>query len=117
MKVLKSNITNIESEKKLLYRLTKGESTAVSKLDDEELDQKWPVDAYLQYEDTNRSGDAVTLLSILSNGRVLTAQSKPFQDAFMEIVDIMDDDPITLRIHHYVSRGGRKFCTCALDLD
>lgn len=114
MKIIKSNIVNLEQDKKTLYLLTKGRSTLVSKMTDEELDLDYPVDAYLFYEDENRRGETVRLLSIFSNGKVLSAQSKPFQESFEEIVDIMGDDPFSIHIEHLMSRNNRKFVMCTL---
>ena len=116
MKILKSNIENIENEKKMIYRLTKGTSKALSQLTDEELDQSWPVDAYLLYEDTNQAGSTNTILSILSGNTILSGQSAPFRETFMEIVDIMEDEPFSIHVQHRTSgKSKRKYVTCSLD--
>ena len=45
MKLIKTNIENLEQDKKMLYRLTMGDSKGVAKMSDEELDRSYPVDA------------------------------------------------------------------------
>lgn len=116
MKVLKSNVENIESEVVLLYALTRGKknTTSVSKLDDEELDVEYPVDVYLLYEDENNKGETVTLLSIMSGERVLTAQSATFQRSFFEILDIVGDKPFSIRVTDGKTKSDRRFMDCEL---
>ena len=117
MKILKSNVENIENEKKLVYRLTKGTAVSLANMDDEQLDQSWPVDAWLLYEDTNASGNTNTILSILSGHTVLSGQSAPFRETFLEIVDIMEDEPFSIHVQHRVSgKSKRKYVTCSLDV-
>lgn len=116
MKVIKSNVENIESEVVLFYTLIKGKknSVSVSKLEDEELDAEYPVDVYLLYEDLNNKGETVTLLSILSGERVLTAQSATFQRSFFEILDIVGDRAFSIRITDGESKSNRRFMDCEL---
>ena len=116
MKILKSNVENIENEKKLLYRLTKGTAISFSQLDDEQLDKSWPVDAYLIYEDTNQNGNTNTIISILSGNTILSGQSQPLRDSFLEIVDIMGDEPFAIHVVRRVSgKSKRVYVTCTLD--
>lgn len=116
MKVLRSNVENIESEVVLFYALTRGKknTTSVSKLDDDELDVEYPVDVYLLYEDENNKGEPVTLLSIMSGERVLTAQSATFQRSFFEIVDIVGDKSFSIRVTDGESKSNRRFMDCEL---
>ena len=116
MKILKSNIENIESEKKLIYMMTKGTRTAFKDLTDEDLDQAWPVDGYLIYEDNSSDGSTVNaMISILSGNRIIGGQSKPFIESFKEIIDIMENDPITIHVHKRVSKNNRSYYTATLD--
>lgn len=116
MKIIRTNIENLADDKKMLYRLTKGTAVSLSQLEDEQLDQSWPVDAYLVYEDTNQSGSTNTIISILSGHTVLSGQSQPFRDSFLEIADIMEDDPFSIHIVHRISgKSKRKYVTCTLD--
>lgn len=116
MEVIKSNVENIENEVELLYRLTRGKknTVSVSKLDDEELDAEYPVDVYLLYEDLNNKNETVTLLSILSGERVLTAQSATFQRSFFEIVEMVKNRAFSIRITDGKSKSDRRFMDCEL---
>ncbi len=116
MKVLKSNVENIENEKKLIYKMTKGTRTAFKELTDEDLDQSWPVDAYLIYEDNSTDGaTANTMISILSGNRIIGGQSKPFIDSFSQIIEIMENDPISIHVQKRVSKQNRAYYTATLD--
>ena len=115
MKILKTDIENLAANKKMLYKLTQASSKSISKLDDEELDRSHPVDAYLQYEDVNRKGNPVTLLSILSDGTVYTAQSVTLQESFFKIVELMEDEPFSVIFIQGTAKSGRKFIDCELD--
>lgn len=115
MKIIKTNIENLENEKKMLYRLTKGTSISFKNMTDEELDRSWPVNAFVIYEDTSRSGNTSTLISILSDDAIIGGQSKSFIDSFLEIVDIMGDDDIAIHVNKFISRQNRTFYTASLD--
>lgn len=110
MKVLKSNVENIEKEKRLIYQLTKGTSTSFKDMTDEELDQSWPVDCYLIYEDGDKK-----LISILSGNTIIGGQSKPFIDSFEEILDIMEDEPFSIHVQRLNSNKNRTFYKATLD--
>lgn len=115
MKIIRTNIENLENEKKMLYRLTKGTSLSFKNMTDEDLDRSYPVTAYLIYEDTSNSGVTSTLISILSDDVIIGGQSKPFIDSFNEIIDIMGDDEISIHVNKYTSRQNRTFYTATLD--
>ena len=115
MKILRTDVENLANEKKMLYKLTKGTSTSFKDMTDEELDQSWPVDAFLIYEDENRSGGTVTLITIISGNHALAGQSKPFIESFEEILDIMDGEPFSIHIHKLTSNKNRSFYTATLD--
>lgn len=116
MKLIRTNIENLENEKVLLYKFTKGTSTSFKDLEDEELDKSWPVDGFLVYEEDTRTGNGTTtLISILSDGRIIGGQSKPFIESFLEIADIMENDPFAIHINKLHSRNNRDFYTATLD--
>lgn len=117
MKLIRTNIENLEEDKKMLYRLTMGDSKGVAKMTDEELDKSYPVDAYLVYEKEDNKSNPVTLLTILSGSEVITAQSQTLQKAFLEIADLMGDDPYSVRFEAGESKNGRRFVYCVLDCD
>ena len=116
MKVIKSNVENIENEVVLLYKLTKGKKNkTASKLNDEELGRDYPVDVWLEYEDINEKEDKpITLLSIMSGDTVIVAQSATLQRDFFEIVDIVGDHNFTIRFTDGKSNAGRRFMSCDL---
>ena len=113
-KVLRTNIEDLESNGKMLYMLTNQTSNtvALSKMTYEQLDQSWPVDAYLIYED-----DKNTYISILSGHTVLSGQSKPFRESFEKIIDALKDEDFSIHVVSRVSSNQRKYVTCTLDLD
>mgnify|MGYP003294670118 CR=1 FL=1 len=56
MKIIKTDIENLENDVVMLYKLTHNKSgKSATKLDDEELEKVYPVDAYLLYEDVNQN--------------------------------------------------------------
>lgn len=115
MKIVKTNIEDLSKNGKMLYMLTNQTSNtvAVSKMTDEQLDQSWPVDAYLIYEDENN-----TYVSVLSGHTVLSGSSKPFRESFLKIVEAMQDEAFSIHVIHRVSASNsRKYVTCTLDLD
>ena len=116
MKVIRSNVENIENEVVLLYTLTKGKknNTVASKLTDEELLCNYHVDVWLEYEDVDKEGNPTTLLSIMSGEKVITAQSTTLQRNFFEIVDIVKDRGFTIRFTDGKSNANRRYMSCEL---
>ena len=114
MKILKTDVENLEEEIVLLYKLTKGSSTSASKLSDEELDATYPVDAFVLYEDVNRKGEDVKILAILSGDRVITAQSETFQRSFFDIVDIVKNHSFSIKVTDGKTKSDRRFMNCEL---
>ena len=116
MKIIKTNIEDLANNKKDLYILTKGVTTSVQKLTDEELSVAHPVKDYVLYQDVNTKGEVVEVLAIRTAGFVLSTVSETFKREFFDIVDIMDSEPFAIRVIKGVTRGGRTFYTCALDV-
>lgn len=115
MKVIRSNVENIENEVVLLYKLTKGKKNkTAAKLNDEELLKEYPVDAWLEYEDADKDGKPITLLSIMSGETVVVAQSATLQRDFFEILEIVGERNFTIRFVDGESKGGRRFMSCEL---
>lgn len=115
MKVIRSNVENIENELVLLYTLTKGKKNkTASKLTDEELDRNYPVDVWLEYEDADKEGNPIKLLSIMSGDMVVVAQSAPLQRDFFEILEIVGNRNFTIRFTDGKSNAGRRFMSCEL---
>ena len=115
MKILETNVENLENETLLLYKLTKGKGNkSVSKLDDEDLDAIYPVDAYCFYEDVNNKGETNKLLAILSGNAVLTAQSATVQRSFFEILDMVKGRAFSVKFTDGKTKNDRRFMDCEL---
>lgn len=116
MEILKTSIKDLESNKKELYILTKGVTKSVQKLDDNELSVAHPVRGYVLYTEENARMELVEVLAIKTDGFVLSTISATFKKEFFDIVDIMGEEPFSIRVIKGQTRGGRTFYTCALDI-
>lgn len=116
MKILKTNIPDLESNRKEMYVLTRGVSLSVQKMTDEDRTKAYPVHGFALYEEVNNKGEVVEVLAVKSEGVVLSTISQTFKDEFFYIADIMGDEPYSIRIVKDVSSKGRTFYTCALDI-
>lgn len=112
MKLIRTNIEHIQNDKKTLYKLTRARGDKMS-----DREGKFPVDAYLLYEDENSKGEIQEVLAVLSGGEKLETVSPTFIREFNAICDIMGNDPFAIIIVHGKSKGGRNFITCELDCD
>ena len=116
MKILASNID--VTDKKKVYKLTKGESQRVQDL---ETGVTMQVDSFALYEETklDRNGEekTQTVLSIVSGGMKISTISKTFIDSFMEIVDLMEGEPFAITITGGISKGGRQYVDCEMFCD
>lgn len=101
-----------EFTKKELYLMTQGaEITTVKDVPDGTLIE---ISGYLYFED-EKDGDIAYLLSILDNdGNVFTTQSSTFKTSFENILEIMEDEPFTIKKVSGESKAGRKFVDCTL---
>lgn len=115
MKIIRTNVKDLEANPLMLYKLTRSKVTkSVNKLSDEELDELYPVDAFVEYEDVNSKGEVVTILAIQSGDNILAAQSSTFRETFNNIVDIVGDRHFTIAIITGVSKAGRRYMDCDL---
>ena len=116
MQIFKTNIQNLTEDKKALYKLTKTPGVNVK---DIEPDKSHPVAAYALYEDVKETKDGTkaqaVLAIVLEDGTKLQTISPTFVNAFLEIVDIMGDEPFSIITRKSMSKGGREFVTCELD--
>lgn len=115
--------TNINIEdKKAVYRMTKGDSL---KIDGLEKGISLPVEKYALYveekERTKQDGSKEVyqqnVLTFTSGNQKFGTISATFIRSFMEIVEIMEDDPFAIIITGGQSRNGRNFVNCELDCD
>lgn len=115
--------TNINTEdKKAVYRMTKGDSLKIEGL---EKGISIPIEKYALYvEDKERSKQdgskemyQQNVLTFTSGQQKFGTISATFIRSFMEIVEIMGEDPFAIIITGGQSRNGRNFVNCELDCD
>ena len=116
MKLLESNIEDLENNPVMLYKLTRGKNTiSVNKLDDDQLDHAYSVDGYALYEDVNSKGEDVEILSVLTeSGLVLAAQSGTFKKSFFDILDIVKGHDFSIKVDSGTTKSGRRYMDCEL---
>ena len=115
--------TNINTaDKKEIYRMTKGDSLKIEGL---EKGLSVPVEKYALYieekERSKQDGTTETykqnVLTFTSGKQKFGTISATFIRSFMEIVEIMEDDPFAIIITGGQSRNGRNYVNCELDCD
>lgn len=115
--------TNIDTaDKKEVYRMTKGESQKIEGL---EKGLSLPVDKFALYEedktrnkqDGSEEAYTQTVLTFTSGAYKFGTISATFIKSFLEIVDIMGEDPFAIIITGGESKSGRKYVNCQLDCD
>lgn len=111
MDIIKTNITNLNEDKRTLYKLCKARGQNVKDL---EANSEHPVDAYLLYKDVNSKGDEQTVLTILSGETKMQTISKTFISAFLEVAELMGDEEYSIKIIKDTTKAGREFVSCEL---
>lgn len=116
MKLIKSNIEDLENNPVMLYKMTRGKNTvSVNKMDDDQLDRDYAVMGYALYEDVNSKGEDVEILSVLTEGGlILAAQSKTFKESFFDILDIVNGKNFSIKVDSGTSKSGRRYMDCEL---
>ena len=102
--------------------MTKGESQKIEGL---ERGISLPVDKFALYEEpkTRKKQDGTeeeytqTVLTFTSGDYKFGTISQTFIKSFLEIVDIMGEDPFALIITGGESKSGRKYVNCEMDCD
>lgn len=117
MNIKKGNID--VNDKKAVYRLCKSASAQVQTL---EPGVSLPVEKWAFYTDATKSrdgseGEREVLSFTTPDGGKFSTISPTFIRSFMEIVELMEDDPFAIIITGGTSKGGRKFVDCELDCD
>lgn len=115
MQIIRTNIDT--ANKKEVYRMIKSEAINMQTL---EKGTSIPVDAFCVYTEDKpdpKSGEVVTstVCSLISKGKKYATISQTFIREFMDILDVMADEPFSIIITGGTSRGGRKFVSCELD--
>lgn len=115
--------TNINiADKKAVYRMTKGESQKIEGL---EKGISIPIEKYALYEEpkTRKKQDGTeeeytqTVLTFTSGAYKFGTISATFIKSFLEIVEIMGEDPFAIIITGGESKSGRKYVNCEMDCD
>lgn len=116
MTIIDTSTPDLREDPIFVYRMTHGKNTvSINKLDDEQLENDYPVSAWLVYTDVNSKGEDVEILSILTeSGLILAAQSKTFKESFFDIVDIVGQRPFAIRVLSGTSKAGRRYMDCDL---
>lgn len=120
MEFIKTNINT--ADKKAVYRMTKGDSLKVQDLDK---GASFPVDSYAVYNEikTRNKQDGTQeeytqqVLTIVSGNMKMGTISSTFIKSFLEIVDIMGNDPFSIIITGGKSKNGRDYVNCELDCE
>jgi hypothetical protein len=109
---IKINEKSRDFSKKELYLMTQGaEITTVKDVPDGTVIE---ISGFLYFDD-EKEDDTAHLLSILDNdGNVFTTQSKTFKDSFESIVEIMENEPFSIKKVSGESKAGRHFVDCTL---
>lgn len=109
MKIIKTTIN--ENDKKAMYNLTMAPNRG--RMADHKGENMIVTD-YILYEDVNKDGIDVTMLSIcLGDGSVLSTVSGSFIREFTKIVELFGA-PVAIRILSGTSKNGREFVFCTL---
>lgn len=120
MEFIKTNIDT--SNKKEVYRMTKGDSCKVQDLPKGE---SFPIDKFAVYDEvkTRNKQDGSTeeynqtVLTFVSGNMKCGTISATFIKSFLEIVDIMDGEKFGIIISGGKSKNGREYVNCELDCD
>ena len=116
LRIIDTSAPELREDPVFMYRMTHGKNTvSVNKLDDDQLENDYPVSAWVVYTDVNSKGEDVEILSILTeSGLILAAQSKTFKESFFDIVDIVGDRAFSIRVLSGTSKAGRRYMDCDL---
>lgn len=117
MKIIRTDIENLQQNKKAFYRLTEANSTSVQEMTDEQLDDVYAVVAYLLYSDTDAKGKEREILTIQTDKGLFTTISQTFKDSFFKIVDLMESDPFEIHMMMGTSKNGKTYVDCRMICD
>ena len=117
MEILRSNVD--VTNKHSVYKLTKSSSTMVQEAP---AGLSVPVEIWALYNDPKQQKDGTfkenRVLSFVDTAGVkYSTISATFIREFLDIVDIMGDEPFAIILIHGTTRGGKPFVSCELDCD
>ena len=80
--------------------------------------EKITVDGVLIFEDSKDGNDAVDIMSIITpEKKVYSCQSATFKRSIEDIANIMQGKPFTVIKTSGLTKAGRSFINCILDID
>lgn len=111
MEIKKIYPESAAADKRLVYKLTRGESTTIQKMAGTEIA---PV-AWCIRDDTNSKNEEVTILTIMDNsGIVYSTISSTFMREFTAIAELMGEDDYSIMVTSGKTKAGRDFMNCTL---
>lgn len=76
------------------------------------------VSGYLFFDDVKEDGKRTSLLSIITpEKQVYSCQSDTFKNSLMDIFSIMEGQSFSIKKISGVTKAGRDFINCILDID
>lgn len=110
MTIIRESTNVNENDKKLIYKLTKapGENARNCAGSIEGV-KYWAL-----YNDESEKGEVRTVLSILTETGKISTISPTFIREFLDIAEIMGDDPFDIKILEGTSKNGRNYVSCTL---
>lgn len=117
MKIIRTNITDIDKNKKIFYKLCKAAGQNVK-----DVEGTYAVSSWAIYQEENAKGEINEVLSILVFDAAgvpskIQTISKTFMHDFLEIVELMGEDDFAIDIVHGQTKAGRDFVSCELNCD
>ena len=80
--------------------------------------EKITVDGVLIFEDSKDGNDAVDIMSLITpEKKVYSCQSATFKRSIEDIANIMQGKPFTVIKTSGLTKAGRSFINCVLDID
>ena len=89
-----------------VYKITK--SNSIGKMTDCK-DELLTVTGYIKYADEKEDGSVVEILSLETSSGIYATNSATFIRTFEDIIDIMGDLPVDIKIGHDISKNGRNY--------
>lgn len=73
------------------------------------------VSGYLLYEDVDHKGENHELFSVLGeDGTVWTCQSETFKRSFMQMAELFEDEPFSIKKRSGVTKANKDYVDCCL---
>lgn len=89
-----------------LYKLTKGQTLNMK----DYVGSILTPTAWIVYQETNQTGEAVTVLAIMSSdGEVYSTISSTAKNTFADMLECMGNEPFDIRIESGHSKKGRDY--------